>query len=501
MQRHMPRLPANLYARWRSQHAPALALHEAAGGGPPPERLLQQIWWHQRLQRDRLRTFDGRRLQVLHPGFPNREAGPDFRQALLQFDTDPPVCGDVEVDIQPGGWRGHRHDDNPAYRQVALHVVWDGDPAAKPPLPTLALRDVLDASVSELAHWLGEEAGAWPDELAGKCRAPLRELNAVHAGELLEQAARLRLQAKAAALLARARQAGADQALWEGLFSALGYKHNVWPMRRLAELRPQLTAAGDAAPALAWQARLLGVGGLLPAEPPRRDGPGAKYFRALWDCWWRERDGFSEWLLPRHAWRLAGIRPANHPQRRLALAAHWLARADLPGELEGWFTAMPPAAAARQSLLRLLQAQQDTFWSWHWTLRSAPLAKPQPLLGAARVTDLAMNVILPWFWMRADSGHNEELKRRVEAAYLAWPAGEDNAVLRQARQRLLGGARLQLFRTAARQQGLLQIVRDFCAQSNALCEGCRFPELVRGLAVGQASRRPEGPMGEGTPSG
>jgi len=31
------------------------------------------------------------------------------------------------------------------------------------------------------------------------------------------------------------------------------------------------------------------------------------------------------------------------------------------------------------------------------------------------------------------------------------------------------------------QQGLLQIVRDFCAHSNALCENCRFPELVRGL--------------------
>jgi hypothetical protein len=26
---------------------------------------------------------------------------------------------------------------------------------------------------------------------------------------------------------------------------------------------------------------------------------------------------------------------------------------------------------------------------------------------------------------------------------------------------------------------LLQIVRDFCEHSNALCESCRFPELVR----------------------
>jgi hypothetical protein len=31
------------------------------------------------------------------------------------------------------------------------------------------------------------------------------------------------------------------------------------------------------------------------------------------------------------------------------------------------------------------------------------------------------------------------------------------------------------------QQGLLQLARDFCDQSNVLCEDCEFPELVRGF--------------------
>jgi len=34
-------------------------------------------------------------------------------------------------------------------------------------------------------------------------------------------------------------------------------------------------------------------------------------------------------------------------------------------------------------------------------------------------------------------------------------------------------------KTAAHQQGMIQIVRDFCDHSNAACEHCRFPELVR----------------------
>jgi hypothetical protein len=32
---------------------------------------------------------------------------------------------------------------------------------------------------------------------------------------------------------------------------------------------------------------------------------------------------------------------------------------------------------------------------------------------------------------------------------------------------------------AAAQQGLIQIVRDFCDHSNAVCENCKLPELVR----------------------
>ena len=109
------------------------------------------------------------------------------------------------------------------------------------------------------------------------------------------------------------------------------------------------------------------------------------------------------------------------------------------------------------------------------------MSKSQPLLGAQRVTDLAVNVILPWFWMRAVAGKSAEAQQSAEHRYLAWPKAEDNAVLRLARQRLFGGARARALKTAALQQGLLQIVRDFCEHSNALCENCRFPELVRSL--------------------
>ena len=127
-----------------------------------------------------------------------------------------------------------------------------------------------------------------------------------------------------------------------------------------------------------------------------------------------------------------------------------------------------------------MQVEHDEFWSWHWTFKSARLAKPQPLLGAARATDLAVNVILPWLWARAAEGKNTELQSEIERRYFAWPAAEDNSVLKLARQRLLGTSSRRALRSAAEQQGLMQIVRDFCEHSNAVCKDCRLPAMVDG---------------------
>lgn len=480
----MPPVPPNLYTRWRVVSPGWLALRESAVADSPPERLLQLIWLHQRVRREALTTLDGRPLTVLHPGFWNREAGPDFRQAVIQFDREAPVSGDVEVDVRPECWRQHRHHENPAFAEVRLHVVWSGQ--APGPLPTLALGDQLDAPLPDVESWLATEAAAASLGIAqaGRCATPLRELLPAAREELLRQAAWVRFERKAGAIAVRARAVGWDRALWEGLFSALGYKRNTWPMRRLAELSPKLlaTAGGMAEQVLVLQALLLGVAGFLPIEPPRTAGAGA-YWRRLWDVWWREQAALDGWVLPRSLWRLHGIRPANHPQRRIALAAHWLAEGQVPRRLEAWVQRPVLERDLVSSLLGCLQVGHDGFWSHHWTLNSRATPGPHPLLGEARCSDLAVNVILPWLWSRATVGGDPSLSAQIEQRYFAWPAGEDNAVLKLACRRLLGPAPVRLPPQAAAQQGLLQIVRDFCDHANAICEGCRFPELVRTLVV------------------
>jgi len=473
----VPGLRPGFYAEWRAQNESRLLLRER-GGPHPPERLLQTVWHHQRLQRDQLQTVDGRSLRVLHPGFWNHEAGPDFRGAVVQIGREEARSGDIEIDWERQNWQAHQHHRNPAFANVILHVVWSAGPDASNPLPTLALEKFVDTPLNEMQSWAGSAVAAvWPEALQGACSAPLAQLTLEQSGGLLQQAALIRFQRKALELELRARQTGWEQALWEGLFRALGYKQNIWPMQRVAELLPRLGDAGDSLPA--WQARLFGVSGFLGAshEKSRQH----EHLQTLWDHWWRERENFQEVVLPKTLWRLNGLRPANQPQRRLALAAHWLAWKNFPARLEEWFTTDPAAVPLPQSLLSCLQPPQDDFWSRHWSFQSPRLAKAQPLLGESRATDLAINVILPWFWTRARAGKNQHLTQLAEERFLAWPPAQDNSLLRLARQRLLGRQTPGCAKSAARQQGLLQIVRDFCDHSNAVCADCLFPDMVRQL--------------------
>lgn len=294
---------SNAYFRWLTARAIRTGFSEKVDQSPP-ESLLQQVWLYQRLIQDRLQTTDGRTVKVLHPGFWNKEPGPDFRKAVVQIGVDPAVVGDVEIDLVPAGWERHSHAGNPAYRDVILHVTWEPE-TAPPGRPSLCLKHALDSTVPELSFWLGIEPKPSPQGLAGQCSAPLRALPAATVAQVLRQAAETRLLRKAEQIQARARQCGWEGALWESMFGALGYKRNVWPMRRLGSLLPKLSADLKDGPekSFALQAHLLGIAGLLPAELPA--GSPADYVRRIWSLWWREAETFSDIRLPSGIWNLA----------------------------------------------------------------------------------------------------------------------------------------------------------------------------------------------------
>jgi hypothetical protein len=75
---------------------------------------------------------------------------------------------------------------------------------------------------------------------------------------------------------------------------------------------------------------------------------------------------------------------------------------------------------------------------------------------------------------------DERLGQIVRDRYAALPAGEMNNLLRLAGQQFFptdADAR-RFLDTQRRQQGMLQVLLDFCVNDKSTCRRCRFPELA-----------------------
>ena len=90
------------------------------------ERLLHYVWKYRLFGATPLRTTDGLPVEVIDPGLPNGDAGPDFFNAKLRIGTTM-WAGSVEIHEKASDWFAHHHETDRAYDSVILHVVGEAD--------------------------------------------------------------------------------------------------------------------------------------------------------------------------------------------------------------------------------------------------------------------------------------------------------------------------------------------------------------------------------------
>ena len=397
-------------------------------------------------------------MRVVQLGVWNHEAGPDFSHASVSIHGAPPVSGPIEFDTEARDWERHGHAQNPAYEPVILHVYTHAGGAeffTRTPGHRRVPQVLLDTAVLR-----GSPPGGLPEAKLGACAGPLAALPEERARAVLMGAAEYRLRRKAGALKRMQEAHGPDEALYQALAGALGYKSNKLPFTVLAQRLPLalLLKHRDEIDAL-----IFGVSGFLPERDLRAFTPETRsYVRGLWEQWWRRRAEFSRLVLAPDLWRLSGQRPVNHPQRRLAALAqivrHWraLRQAVDRGEIG--------------ALTEFFAGLNDPYWGTHYTLSSRPSATPMALVGESRVTEMLLNVFLP---LAVLGDKTPETFRTLRAPLT-------NRRVEVAATRLFGARpeRRELLRSAAVQQGLLQIYEDFCLQDATDCARCPFPRQI-----------------------
>jgi len=420
---------------YRNLLSPGEVNETAARYFPYTERHLHALWFDDRLRPQNLKTSRGEPVIVENPGRWNLEAGPDFLGAVLLVGREKRrVAGDAEIHIFSNDWKNHGHATDPRYANVRFHLTWfpgTPDPSFFPPGTVhISYYDTCTTDLESI------DLTAYPyAEPRARSVFPNLGKNPDQVSQTLESAGEERLRQKTQRMAWLIQQRGEAQALYEETAAALGYKHNKAPFRRLAQSLPLVALAQYGRDWKTVYAILLGISGLLPKQPAASWPQASKTeLRSLWDLWWREQHKWEEVAaLTRADWNFSGLRPLNHPVRRLCALAQYVT--------SGSF-----------------QTLEESFWSNHigWTGRE----KKAELVGKDRLHAIELNVMIPF---RLAKGDKTALKNL--------PVEPMNSVIRETAYTLFGPDHSpKLYRTALARQGLIQIFNDFILAGRPLSD-------------------------------
>ena len=402
----------------------------------------------------------GEAVEVVQFGTWNREAGPDFSDAAVRIEGGEIVRGSIEFDLTDQSWEAHGHATNPAFDDTVLHVFVEAggrDFFTRTTRHRQVPQVRVDPATLPAAFSLN-----LPLARPGRCHAPLRGQPEEKICSILEAAAQFRLQRKAQRLQRLSGLHGKDEALYQELAAALGYKQNKLAFTLLAQRMPGKLLRSRPNEI---EAVLFGLAGFLAAPDLATFARGTRqYLRVLWDQWWPRRAELERLIVPPRTWRLSGTRPLNHPQRRLAALA---------GIVSNWPGLTRSLGKEDLGPVRkFFRELAHPFWNFHYTLTSGPTAAEMALVGETRITEILANVILPWRQLE---------ERAVWPDFARLPARLTNRRIETGAARLFGDdpRRPRFLRTVAQQQGLLQIYEDFCLQDESDCAQCPFPEQMQ----------------------
>ncbi len=443
------------------------------------ESLVIKIWQQLLLDRIELTTVNGELIKIIYPGRPNDDQGADFRDAVIAINGKL-VIGDIEVHTKSSDWQAHRHQNNPVYNRVILHIVmWDNTGAATQlhngeTIPMVSLQKYIKNSINQWANLAHP-----PPNLSVPCSKVTEHSDTNVMAEFLDNTGEERFLAKARQFQIELSQVEAKQCLYQGIMRALGYSKNKIPFLELAHRLPlqllesitQNKISNEEYPAR-QQALLLGTAGLLPSQRPHwqlRNKPVDNWIdrlERLWASFCHTR------AMSCDDWHLFKVRPNNFPVRRLVAMSYLILRYKRKGILEETVNMVRQVAIGKSHcrLEERLTVTTDGYWASRFDFGSGCRTITPTLLGSRRAADIVVNVILPFVytWSRVNS--HPELKRKAVDLYRSYPRLAINAVERHMRNQL--GVNTSLVNSARRQQGLIHIYNTLCTRGR--CNQCQL---------------------------
>ena len=410
------------------------------------EDFLHYVWKFQKFSTQNLNTSEGDSIIIEKVGDHNHNSGPDFFNSKLSINHQL-WAGNVEIHIKSSDWFAHRHEEDAAYDNVILHVVWehDGEVFRKDNsvIPTLELKGVVDKNVLDNYRKLTSKQQQWIP-----CENEFATSDNFVFENWLERLYLERLEQKSAIIKTELKASKND---WEGLLFRLlcknfGLKVNGDSFFSLAKSLDFTIVKKCGADTKKMEALLFGQAGLL--EEQKEDS----YFESL----------KLEYDYLKHKYKLSNsnvlvpkyfrLRPPNFPTIRLSQLA------SLYHQKQSLFSELLKVNSLNE-YYELFDISASEYWNTHYNF-GVESSKRKKKLTKKFIDLLLINTVIPLLF-----SYGKEIGKENSEALLKLAStitSEENSIIEKFNELRLSS------KNSLQSQALLQLKNEYCTKKRCL---------------------------------
>jgi len=347
------------------------------------EDLLHYIWKMKRFDWKALKTTSGESIEILNFGIHNHDAGPDFLQGKVKI-GDTLWAGNIELHTKSSHWYQHKHQDDPRYDNIILHVVFEDDRPVTDSLnniiPTIVLQSRIDPKILDSydalinnQHWI-------------PCEQSIHKVKGITKTIWLDRLMIERLERKTKAIQELLDRTNNDweEAFYRALSRNLGLKVNGTAFEMLATSIDLKTITKYKHRSLQIEALLFGQAGML-----------GKTFEENYPLQLQR-----EYRLLQHKhqlkpidptlWKFMRLRPPNFPTIRIAQLAQLLYQSN------HLFSKMLAANSVKE-IENMFEVKLSNYWKTHYQFDKESTSRAKKL-GTTTIHLLLINTIVPFLF-------------------------------------------------------------------------------------------------------
>ncbi len=416
------------------------------------EALLQYIWKNSYFDNKEYLADTDEKVIVLHPGTHNRDSGPDFTNAKIKIDGTTWV-GNVEIHLKSSDWERHKHNTNPSYDNVILHVAQDIEGecynSSNRKIPSISI--IPDAGIIEKFHQIMNN-----NDLI-RCSNSLHMLDKSLIHFWLSSLAVERLQEKTDSIksILKVTNNNWEEAFYIAIAKSFGLKVNAVPFEILAKSVPLKILLKIINNKHQVEALMFGQAGFL------EDNFNDEYPRQLKKEYEFLKKKFQLKTMKKHLWKFLRLRPSNFPTIRIAEFSSLLYNSR--NLFSKTLSCQNP-----QEIYKLFNAKASEHWTKHYTFGSESASKVKSI-GKKTIDSIIINTIIPFMFIYADNKNMEEYKSKtINLLEQIYP--ENNRIIK-----IWNNLDIKC-RHAADSQALLQLTNYYCRKKR--CLECQVGNLI-----------------------